>query len=489
MLLTNRRHRILFIALAGMEVAWFLPLALTLFAWLHPDRTPLPALLAGLGGYSPLALFGVCWGVLLFYLLCTDLLNRWRIDSPLHEVTMIGAVVITALLLVRLLVYPTLAPWDLWWLLAVVRAIFGFVPEGAAIIFLLVVNLFLWIRVAAATDRELTFFSVGVSFRVGMLLSLFGNTLLILVARQSVDSALTYFWLFFAFGLLAVAVARIDEKSIGAAQSTGVALPWRRFAQLLVMLGATMAVAFEGAQIFTPANIRTVLGWFSPLWDLLGTAAMWLFYTLFWLLVPVLEWLIEYVRALLGNLEPPQPLEANAPIAAATPDPMTLSEMAQAFAVVRYCLVTGVLVAIVLLLLILFVRIRRQGVGEEQEEAVQEGMALGGNPFARLRNLGRLLRRYGLGPGLLAAISVQNIYANVSRLAGRRGYPRTTAQSPDEYLPHLQAAFPGEIEKLVRLTAAYMRVHYGDQPLDSTELIQLREDYKMLQTTSSAPAK
>jgi hypothetical protein len=156
---------------------------------------------------------------------------------------------------------------------------------------------------------------------------------------------------------------------------------------------------------------------------------------------------------------------------------------------VRYCLVTGVIVAIVLLLLILFVRIRRQGVGEEQEEAVQEGMALGGNPFARLRNLGRLLRRYGLGPGLLAAISVQNIYANVSRLAGRRGYPRTTAQSPDEYLPHLQAAFPGEIEKLVRLTAAYMRVHYGDQPLDSTELIQLREDYKMLQTTSSAPAK
>lgn len=489
MLLTNRRHRILFIALAGMEVAWFLPLALTLFVWLHPDTTPLPALLAGFDSYSPLALFGVCWGVLLFYLLCADLLNRWRIASPLHEVAMIGTVVVTALLLVRLLVYPALPLWNLWWLAAVGRAIFDVVPEGMVIIFLLVVNLFLWVRVGAATDRDLTFFSVGVSFRLGMLLALLGNTLLILVAQRSVTTALTYFWLFFAFGLLAVAVARIDEKSIGAAQSTGAALPWQRFGQLLVMIGATMGVVFEGAQIFTPVNVRTVLGWFSPLWNLLGTVAMWLFYTLFWLLVPLLERLIEYIRALLSNLEPAQPLEQNAPVAAAPPDPMTLSEMVQAFAIVRYCLVTGVIVLIVLLLLILFVRIRQRGVGEEQEQAAQEGLALGGNPFNRLRDLGRLLRRYGLGPGLLAAISVQNIYANVSRLAGRRGYPRTAAQSPDEYLPQLQAAFPGEIEKLVRLTAAYMRVHYGDQPVAQEELNQLREDYKLLQATSATPAK
>lgn len=483
MLLTNRRHRILFIALAGMEVAWFLPLALTFFVWLHPNETPLPALLAGFGGYSPLAVFGVCWGVLLFYLLCADLLNRWRIDSPLHEATMIGTVAVTALLLVRLLIYPTLAPWNFWWLAAVVRAIFDFVPEGSAIIFLLVVNLFLWIRVASATDRDLTFFSVGVSFRLGMLLALFGNTLLILVAGRAVETALTYFWLFFAFGLLAVAVARIDEKAIGAAQSTGAALPWQRFGQLLLMIGTTLVVAIEGAAFYTPVNIRTVLGWFSPLWNFLGTIVLWIFYTLFWLLVPLLERLIEFVRSLINNLEPAQPFEQNAPLAAAPPDPMTLSEMVQAFAIVRYCLVTGVIVAIVLLLLILFVRIRQRGVDEEMEQAAQEGLALGGNPFNRLRNLGRLLRRYGLGPGLLAAISVQNIYANVSRLAGRRGQPRTAALSPDEYLPRLQIAFPDEREKLVRLTAAYMRVHYGDQPVEQAELLQLREDYQALQAT------
>ena len=487
MLLTNRRHRILFMALAGMEVAWFLPLALTFFAWLHPTQALLPALIANLGNYSPLALFAICWGVFLLYLLCADLLNRRHIRSPIYEITLIGVVFATALLLVRLLLFPSLAPWDLRWLGAVLQAVFEWAPAGSAIIFLLVVNLFLWIRVATASDRALTFFSVGVSFRLGMLVALVANTLLILVAQRPVDVALTYFWLFFAFGLLAVAVARIDEKAIGAAQSTGAALPWWRFGQLLILIGATMATVISTARLYTPANIQTVLGWFSPLWNFLGALLLWIFYTLFWLVAPLLDRFIEFMRSLLANLEPITPPEPSGPLAAATPDPMLLNEVVQNFAVVRYCLVAGILLAIVILLLVLFVRPRSRGLAEEQELTAQEGLALGGNPFARLRNLGQLLRRYGLGPGLLAAISVQNIYANVGRLAGRRGYARPAAQSPDEYVARLQAAFPGEEARIARLTAAYMRVHYGDQPVNESELAQLRDDYTILQATL-APA-
>lgn len=485
MLLTNRRHRILFMALAGMEVAWFLPLALTFFAWLHPDQTVLPAFFAGMEGYSPLALFGVYWGVLLLYLLCADLLNRRQIRSPLYEITLIGVVFATALLLVRFLLFPTVALWDLRWLGAIFQAIFELAPAGSAIIFLLVVNLFLWIRVATATDRALTFFSIGLSFRLGMLVALVANTLLILVAHQPVAVALTYFWLFFAFGLLAVAVARIDEKAIGAAQSTGAALPWWRFGQLLILIGVTMATVISTAQLYTPANIKTVLGWFSPLWNFLGAILLWIFYTLFWLIAPLLDRFIEYMRALLANLEPVTPLEPSGPIAAATPEPMMLNEMVQNFALVRYCLITGILMVIVMLFLVLFVRTRQRGLAEEQEVTAQEGLAWGGNPFARLRNLGQLLRRYGLGPGLLAAISVQNLYANIGRLASRRGYARGAAQSPDEYLSRLQAAFPGQEEKLTRLTAAYMRVHYGDRAVDDAELVQLRADYTLLQASST----
>ena len=75
---------------------------------------------------------------------------------------------------------------------------------------------------------------------------------------------------------------------------------------------------------------------------------------------------------------------------------------------------------------------------------------------------------------------MQNIYANLCRLARRRGRPRLPSQPPDDYLPVLGQAFPGQDERLRRITTAYMRVHYGDQPVGGEELASLREDYRVL---------
>jgi hypothetical protein len=81
---------------------------------------------------------------------------------------------------------------------------------------------------------------------------------------------------------------------------------------------------------------------------------------------------------------------------------------------------------------------------------------------------------------LLAAVSIENIYANVCRLARRRGYGRAPSQPPDDYLPELVRAFEGHGEALGRITSAYMRVHYGDHPLTRAELAAIREDYRSL---------
>jgi hypothetical protein len=86
---------------------------------------------------------------------------------------------------------------------------------------------------------------------------------------------------------------------------------------------------------------------------------------------------------------------------------------------------------------------------------------------------------------LLAAISVQNIYANLCRMARQRGYPRHPAQPPDDYLPILSQAFAGQDEPLARITAAYMWVHYGDQPVTAAELAQLRQDYNRVRKSDS----
>ena len=99
----------------------------------------------------------------------------------------------------------------------------------------------------------------------------------------------------------------------------------------------------------------------------------------------------------------------------------------------------------------------------------------------RLRNLVDLVRRYGVGAQLLAAISIQNIYANISRLALERGYQRPPSLPPDGYLPMLLEAFPGCEADLSRITDAYMRVEYGDQSLADVELSALQDDYRRVQ--------
>jgi hypothetical protein len=122
-------------------------------------------------------------------------------------------------------------------------------------------------------------------------------------------------------------------------------------------------------------------------------------------------------------------------------------------------------------------RPHRGGTEEETDEEVTFGGGTLGRGMRWLRDIAGLVRRFGLGRQLLAAISVQNVYANLCRLAWQRGHPRHPAQPPDDYLPILGQVFVGQEEALSRITAAYMQVHYGEQPVTSAELVQIRKDY------------
>ncbi len=85
-------------------------------------------------------------------------------------------------------------------------------------------------------------------------------------------------------------------------------------------------------------------------------------------------------------------------------------------------------------------------------------------PGARSSFLERVQRRAGQvrPPHLLAAASIRRIYANTTRLAARRGYPRRLAETPNEYLPRLIEALPGCADKVRAITAAYVLAHYGE---------------------------
>jgi hypothetical protein len=159
-------------------------------------------------------------------------------------------------------------------------------------------------------------------------------------------------------------------------------------------------------------------------------------------------------------------------------------EMLMVLTVMRYIAIGLAIVLILGFLLLYLKKIDRSQPQEDAEEESDETITLGGGMLKRgvqwLRDLSNLVRRYGLSRQLLAAISVQNIYANLCRIATRRGYPRHRAWPPDDYLPTMKKAFGPEAEKaLSRITLAYMRVHYGDKPIGVAELTQLQKDYHL----------
>lgn len=477
MILSNRRHRILYISLAAMDVACLLPYVLT---WIYRarrwDEFPLRALSAQVLA-NPLALFVFCWLLMIGYMVAADLINRRQLDSPQREIVIIGLVIATSFAGIRLFLYPPTGVTDTGWMAETWATIVDFSEGITPPLLFILINAFLWLRVAMVADRELSFFGVGVSFRLGMLLSILGGALLSTVGGQDPGVSLIYLLLFFGFGLVAIALARIDEKAIGDTISPGTDVPPPRLAEISALTLTILALSVGIQTLIGPGLIRTIIGVFDPLWRAIGWILTWGLLALFLVIGPILERMMLALERLASDAEPIQP-------AIAPPLPTDFAgveTLMREWTVLRYCFVIGAAIAIVAVLWFFFIQPEEEQRAPDEEEPARNetraGMAPGLPSLDKLREWLNLLRRYGASQRLLHAISVQNMYANISRLARRRGYPRLPSQPPDAYLPQLALAFPGEEPRLERMTAAYMRVHYGDLSIDEGELRELREDY------------
>jgi hypothetical protein len=481
MILGNRRLRLLYIALAGMDMAAFLPwLTIVIIFWSRNGDTR-STILATLLTQNPLLLFIVFWATMQLYMLIADLFSRWNIQGGLYAVAILGVLTLTSLLAVRLLLYPDAVPSDFRWLRETIYALVNLLAGVRGEILLILTNYFLWMRVARYTNRSISFFGVGVSFRLGMLIVVLGSTLLSYWNGQN-SAAILYMVLFFAFGLSAVAVARIDQKAIGSANSSGARLPWDRFAQLWAIIIAILGTSLAAATLYTPPILRAILGWFAPVGRLLQWLVTNIVYLVFLLLTPLLEWLTARIQAMIAQARPLPPQQPTA-----TPPPLTLGDAVQDFAMLHYCVAAAIIFGAILLFLIFFVRVtQRQRASEPEDTATEGGVRPGGINLGlgRLKDWFALLGRYGLGSQLLAAISVENIYANLSRLARRKGFARLPSQGPDHYLPTLMQAFPGHEAELTTITNAYMRVRYAERPITQEELEHLRAAYTTITTSS-----
>jgi hypothetical protein len=471
MLLSNRRDGLIHFCLAGMEAAWFTPILLFALYWY-------------LWSWPPLAAFSGLFGALLTWMLVLELLNRLAVDSPVYELSVLTLILLTSLLLVRFWLYRGAPVGDFLWLGNTVYALFNF-HRGIQLEWVLILaNLFLWQRAISATGRTATFSSVGLKFRLGILLLIVGASLLNYLSAQSTSSLI---WVYFGLGLTAVALARVRDKTI-VSQSVGRTLPPRRLAQVFLSVGLTVGVAAWLSLFYTPDKIKAFLRWFNPLWTVLGHVLWWVAALVLIPLEPLLIWLMEILR----DIDWSKALEIVGGEGEMLLEPRNVQPwpgMAMFWTVMRYILIGLVIVLVLRFVLLSLKKIDRSQLTEDAEEEGDENITLGGGVLNRgvqwLRDLSTLVKRYGLSRQLLAAVSVQNIYANLCRIATQRGYPRHRAWPPDDYLPTLKKAFgPGAGEALSRITLAYMRVHYGDKPVAVAELAQLQKDYHLVRLRS-----
>jgi hypothetical protein len=449
-----------------MQAAWLA----ALFALLWP------------GDVSLWSAYLLMFGGLLAWMVYLELLSR-RYDTPQYDALALGSLAVVSLLLVRLILYPGGRPWDLSWIARAASDTANWQDGLPPALVVLGFTGLLWQRASSATSRDLNFFSVGVTFRVGLLLLLLFGALA--TGFRGV-LAVGLLWLYLALGLAAVAVSRISEKA-SEAQSVGRLLPPRRLAQTLLAVGAAIGVSWLVSLAYTQEGIRGFFRLFDPLWQVLRPLLIALVVFLGQLAEPVFLWLEQVITGMLRRNDPnAPPVEIGPP---ARPGPNILDNIPRwpfdlaRDAIVVILIVTAALGLLIFLLLYLE-RVRKSGGRSEDEEEGLESATFGGGLLGRaldgLRNAGSLIGRFGIGRDLLAAISVQNIYANLCRIGRQRGKARLPSQPPDAYLPILAQLFPGEEERLRRITLAYMRVHYGAHPVTDDELAQLRGDYRVL---------
>jgi hypothetical protein len=83
---------------------------------------------------------------------------------------------------------------------------------------------------------------------------------------------------------------------------------------------------------------------------------------------------------------------------------------------------------------------------------------------------------------LLAAARIRQIYADLLDLAARLESPRPAAATPLEYLPVMDALFPGQTAALELITRAYLKVRYGELPENIQQVREVQSAWEAIKS-------
>ncbi len=487
----DRRMTLLQLTLAGMDVGWAVPLFC--MAW--------PGAASRLWQSWGLLLGGtLLWATVLQILDWlaprSDAPTPSKISPALRPPDMRSGrpwvVLILLALSTAIAIHDTLfvnsAFWNLEWLGAALTNLtdmdHGLQPEMV----ILLTNLFLWLRASWAAGRNLTILGVSNTFKATFLLLLLATIATVIKPRVVVPVG--FVAVFLALGMVALTTAQGMERALRS-QAIGAPFPLSRAAQLLGMVGIFLALAWAAATGL-PRPIHAVLGWIPGVVEGIVVALQII------LVVSVIA-SAEFGRWI-GSLLGIRQAEGDAT------QGVSYQQMAEelqqqyetgggqsrilppwALLLIRFLPLILILLAAIVVFWLVARRARRRAQSAETEETSsdfdQSDFLKDG--LTQLRNLAGMIKRFGVSRQLLAAISVQNIYANLCRIAAQAGYPRAPSTPPDAYLPVLNTVFAGHEPALRAITDAYMRVYYGDHPLTTRELAGLQAEYRRIRRKES----
>jgi len=443
--------------------------------------------------------------ILLLWWLGGWVTTRWSLRQPWAERRGGQVVAITGLVAVLVglwAVYlrPTYNLWDLGWLGALWEI--GAAKLGQTLTAPLlagVAGVLLWWRGVLAgrepyTGYDLVYRAFGLGVVVWVVVLVLAGTGSLLAGLGS------QLLLFFMASLSGLALASLESVRRAAREQASTQLALNRFwlAAVGSVILTILALGLLLSSLLAPEVIAGLMGVFGPVINGLSWVLYLVITALAYVIFFFLNPLIEFLRPRSQNT--PLPTPPSAPLEDLRRE---LEKAAQnqtgppawVVTLVQILVLAAILIAVLLLLSRAFRRLRAldaEGV-EENREYIGSWQLLWAQLAELARRLRRRLRRQRLrsgaanpfvplegSPADTGRLSVREAYQRLLALARERGYPRVRSQTPYEYRPTLDQAFPDAGDELEVMTEAYVAARYGPTPPPETIVTRVNRVWQAL---------
>lgn len=445
----NLRAELRLALLAAAESCWLYAIVLTI------------GVIAGFPRViSPLGIFVVYWLGLVVGRLLPRLPHAWR---TLQIASVICAVLII-LLAMRVGFYDEFAVTSPLWLSNYFENGLAFFQRFTGEQISTLVLILAYMRALGFAQRPLTLWVIGFQFRLGIVIFF---ALAIIAAFAGRVDFIFWIFMFFAFSLLGIALARIEE----AGQTSPLDARWT--VVMFTMLAATLLVGFALTRFLTLDALNAFIAFLSPvflvlqiIFFILALPFFILTEFLIRLLIPLFNLLANAFSKMIPTI--PQTNIETVPI---------LESVTRSFeTLMPYLRLAGVVLVLVVIGWVIARALNRRMNREEEEMFLREKAPRLEREYLAERERNRR-KRDPLNREVHAE-NVRRIYAALQAQAEALGLPRRAAETPLEFLPRLTARFPGSAANLEKITNEYVAVHYAQQQASDAQVRELRDVWK-----------